>query len=348
MLTVTGSTNPLLEGVGVKDSGAAQFDISGDGRLVYVLGGAGTGAQRSLVWVDRDGGEEPIPAQPHFYALPRLSPDGRRLAVDTRGEDDDIWIWDFAGETLTRLILGDGANQYPAWTPNGERVAYTDGSGDLYWMASNNTGAPELLAAAPGSVDPPSPYFFTPDGTALVLRDRNNPETNDDLVMISIEDDAPAIWRLNGDFRERNAELSPDGRWMAYQSDASGQFEIYVRPFPEVEEDQVQVSNNGGFSPLWSRDGGELFYLQPGVTTQLMSVSYDTAETDAAFAFRDREVVLEWPYITQSAGRTYDVSLDGRRFLAVEAAEGGGGEGSTPEITVVLNWFEELRERMGN
>ncbi len=110
----------------------------------------------------------------------------------------------------------------------------------------------------------------------------------------------------------------------------------------------MQVSNNGGFYPLWSRDGGELFYLQPGAVDQLMSVSHDTAETDAAFTFRDREVVVEWPYYTFGEGRNHDVSLDGQRFLAVKAEEGGGGEGLTPEITVVLNWFEELRERMGN
>ncbi len=272
------------------------------------------------------------------------------MALDTRGEDDDIWIWDFVGETLTRLILGDGLNWYPTWTPDGERVAYSDGSQDLYWKASNNTGTPEILADAPASdgANPPSPYFFTPDGTALVFGDPDNPQTNDDLVMISIEDDAPAVWRLTGDFNELNAELSPNGRWMAYQSDESGRLEIYVRPFPDVDADQVQVSNNGGGWPLWSRDGGELFYLQPGVAPRLMSVTHDTAETDAAFTFRNREVVVEWPYYTGREGRNYDVSLDGQQFLAVKVAEGWGGEGPTPQITVVLNWFEELRERMGN
>ena len=110
----------------------------------------------------------------------------------------------------------------------------------------------------------------------------------------------------------------------------------------------MQVSNNGGEWPLWSRDGRELFYLQRGVSPQLMSVSLDTAEADGPFTFRDREVVLEWPYLTGGEGRNYDVSLDGQRFLVVKAAEGGGGEGPAPQITVVLNWFEELRGRMPN
>ena len=124
--------------------------------------------------------------------------------------------------------------------------------------------------------------------------------------MISVASDS-VLWRMNGDFIERNAELSPNGRWMAYQSNESGAFEIYVRPFPNVEADQVQVSNNGGGIPLWSPDGSELFYLQPGAPVQLISVSVDTGAT---FAFGGREVVLEWlfrgrrwPHLRRVAGR---------------------------------------------
>jgi serine/threonine-protein kinase len=170
--------------------------------------------------------------------------------------------------------------------------------------------------------------------------------------MISVEGDTPDVWRLNGDFIERNAELSPDGRWMAYQSDESGTFEIYVRPFPQVEEDQVLVSNNGGGYPLWSRDGSELFYLQPGPVFQLMSVSLGTDETDRSFVFRDREVVMEWPYAAgaegQAEGRTYDASADGQRFLAIKVGAGAEEGGASARAVLVQNWFEELRQRMGN
>ena len=346
-LTITGSPVLLVEGVSVKSRGAANFDISDGGRLVYASGEAGAGAQRFLVWADRNGREEPIAAPRGAYVYPRLSPNESRLALDERGEEDEILIWDFGGETLTRLSLGDGLQTYPVWTPDGERVAY-GGSAGLFWKASNNTGAPEMLADASifGGAESPSPYFFTSDGTALVFRDQANPGSGDDLVMISIEDDARVVWRLADGFHERNAELSPSGRWMAYQSDESGDFEIYVRPFPQVEGDLVPVSNNGGLFPLWSRDGRELFYLQPSATGfQLASVSIDVSDPDAPFAFSDRKVVMEWPYYAESEGRNYDVSSDGR-FVAVKLPE-GIDEGIGPGINVVLNWFEELKQRMG-
>jgi hypothetical protein len=166
--------------------------------------------------------------------------------------------------------------------------------------------------------------------------------------MISLENDGSAVWRLNGDFLERNAVLSPDGRWMAYESDESGADEVYVRPFPEVEGDQVLISNDGGRIPLWSRDGRELFYMRTGAQDQLMSVSIDTDEPDEAFVFRNREVVMDWPYSLRGQGRNYDVSLDGQRFLALQLAGAGTGQIGSEEINVVLNWFTELRERMGN
>jgi serine/threonine-protein kinase len=346
-LTVTGSTVPLLEGVAVKASGASNFDVSDDGRLVYALGGGGGGAERSLLWVDRDGREEAINAPMRGYTYARLSPDDSRLAVDVRGDSDDIWIWDFVPETLTRMLLGDGGSQYPTWTPDGARIAYSGGTSDgsIYWKASNNTGAVETIADpdVPAGV---SPYFFTPDGSALVFRDQV--QGGDDLVMITLEGDQSTVWRLGEGLRVRNAVLSPDGTWMAYVSNESGRDQIYVRPFPEVETDVVQVSNNGGDDPVWSRDGRELFYLQPGATTQMVSVPLDAGGVGQPFAFGAREVLFEWPYYTGNPGRNYDVAIDGR-FLAIDragAAAAGGSAGV--EISVVLNWFEELRQRIGN
>ena len=337
----TGSPVTLLPSLDVRGGGVSQSAVSESGTLIYAVGrGLRGGSSRSLVWVDRNGGEELIGADSNGYVYPRISPDGRRVALETRGDGRDIWIWNFDGETLTRLILGDGPVQYPVWTASGDRVAYGL-DGDFYWKASNNTGVPEMLAEGEGG--DVTPYFFAPDGAALVSRE-TNPETRQDLIMISVEADAPVIWRLAGNFIERNAELSPDGRWMAYASNESGEFEIYVRPFPQVEEDQVLVSNNGGRTPLWSRDGGELFYLQPG--DELVSVS-PTGEADQPFTYGDREVVMEWPYYTGAAGRTYDVSPDGQRFLAIKSEAGAGG-GATQPIYLVTNWFEELRERMGN
>ena len=348
-MELTSPPTPLVEGVMIKPNSYPLFTVSESGDLLYVTGTGNVGSERSLVWVDRDGREEPIAAPPNDYSYPRISPDGRRVALDTRGEDGGIWIWNFDGATLMRLILGDGRYQYPVWTPNGERIAYgSPPSRDIYWKAWNNPGVPDMLAEVSGSEGRGglSPYFFTLDGAALVFRDQETPETNDDLIMISIGGDS-ILWRLNGDFIERNAELSPDGRWMAYQSDESDAFEIYVRPFPQVEDDQVLVSNNGGRFPLWSRDGSELFYLQPGSPYELIAVSLDTDETDRSFAFSDREVVIEWPYVVLlGEGRSYDVSDDGQRFLAITTGATAGEGETTGQAILVQNWFEELKERV--
>jgi len=342
-LTLTGSPVVVVEGVSMKASGAANYDVSDRGDLVYALGeSAAEGTQRHLLWVDRSGREDTIPAAPRNYTYPRIAPDGRRVAIDTRDNDVEIWMWDFAAETLTRMTLGDGPKAYPVWSPDGQRIAYTSGA-DFYWKAANNTGSPELLVRgrAPG----PDAHFFSPDGSALVTRSQGNEGAGDDLMMISLQGDTVPLWRLNGPFEERNPELSPDGRWMAYQSDESGQWEIYVRPFPDVDRDQVQVSNGGGSHPLWSPDGTELFYLEPRASnSRLMSVTVGEVPTGERFSFGERTFLLDWPY-WQYSGRGYDVSPDGERFLAISVPVGSVGE--RPEITIVLSWLSELRRRMG-
>jgi serine/threonine-protein kinase len=341
-LEVAGSPVPLIEGVTVKDTGAANFSISDTGRLVYTTG-AGLINQRSLVWVDREGREEPIALPPGRYVYPRISPDGNRVALDDRGGDGGIWIWDLAQETFSRLIVGDRGGTYALWTSDGEHIAHEIG-GDIYLKASNNTGNPQLLAediASEGS-GAPSPYFFGPDETTLVFRDQANLETDDDLAMISIEG-GEVIWRLATQSRERNAELSTDGRWMVYQSDESGEFEIYVRPFPQVEEDQVHVSNNGGVYPVWSRDGRELFYVEPGNPSRLISVSVTTEATSETFTFGNRVPVVDLSDLI-GEGRSYDVSPDGQRFLVLKVARGDATDFA--EINVVLNWHQELLERV--
>jgi serine/threonine-protein kinase len=326
-----------MEGIAVRGSGAADIDISADGRLVYVLG-TGAAVPRLLTWVERSGSEEPIPAPTRSYAYPRISPEGRRVALDVRDEEASIWMWDLVSATPTRITSG----AYPTWAPDGGRIAYNAGS-EILQRAPNNTGTTEVLVGSQrgGGAGAPNPYFITPDGIALVYREQANPETDDDLVMISLVDDS-VLWRLNGDYVERNAELSPNGEWMAYQSDESDSFEIYLRPFPDVHADQITISNNGGIYPVWSRDGHELFYLEPADPLRLIAVRFEMGVGER-LAF-SRQVVMEWPYYAASEGRTFDVSADGR-FLAVKEPE--ATTVGSPEIHVVLNWFEELRQRMG-
>ena len=255
----------------------------------------------------------------------------------------------FAGQTRTRLTVSNEGGQYPTWTPGGDRIAYGESlqgrSQRIAWKAANSTGSPEELAdrLREGNLGS-HPYFFTLDGAGLVFREQSNPNTGDNIGLFALENGAETTWLLNTMFNERNAELSPDGRWMAYQSDESGQWEIYVRPFPNVDDDRIPVSNAGGVKPLWSRDGSELFDLEVGIPTRLMAATVDGNGPD--FSVDGRTALLGWPYRgVVNPGRTYDVSLDRQRFLAIR--EGGtDGDADQPQVIVVQNFFTEL-ERLG-
>ena len=335
-LEVTGGAIPMAEGVmTAPDSGgvtgAAHFSVSDTGALVYVSGGGLE--SRTLVWVDRDGREEALAAEPRAYTYLSISPDGGRLALDVRDQELDIWIWDFARETLTRLTFAPARDSYPVWTPDGRWVAFgsrRDGTPNLYWKAADGTGAVERLTE---SKNLQVPYAFTPDGRQLVFLELDE---NNDLGVLSLEGSPEPL--LATEFSERNGAISPDGQWLAYQSDASGQNEIYVRPFPNVEDGQWSISSGGGTRPLWAPDGRELFYLAPG--ERLMAVG---VQTEPSFAPGNAEVAFEGRFFaTGSApGRTYDISPDSERFLMIK--EGGSDETSSTEFILVLNWFEELK-----
>ncbi len=291
-----------------------------------------------MIWRDREGREELLSAEPRAYTYPRISPDWSQLALDVRDQENDIWIWDFTRETLRRLTFDPGNDYYPAWTPDSRRVAFgsaQDGSLNLFWKAADGTGTVERLAESQHNQ---YPNAFSTDGKQLVYRE-GLPSRGGDLLVLSLDRDGSSAPLLATEFEERNAELSPDGRWLAYESNASGQFEIYVQPFPNVDEGRWQISTSGGTRPLWARDGSELFYLDRGGRLTAVSV-----RTDPDFDFGNPEIVFEETYIGSSGppGRTYDVSADGERFLMFK--EGGAGDETPPaELILVLNWFEELK-----
>ncbi len=329
-LEVTGGPIPMAEGVmtaGLR-SGAAHFSVSDTGALVYVTGG--DPAERTLVWVDRDGREETLAAEPRAYRQPRISPDGGRVAVVLRDPEQDIWIWDFARETLTPLTFAPRSDFYPVWTPDGRRVAFAsnrDGKFNLFWKAADGTGTVERLTE---SENLQFPYAFTPDGRQLVFSEFG--EQSVTLGVLSLEGSSEPL--LENEFDEQNGEISPDGLWLAYQSNASGQDEIYVRPFPNVDDGRWPISSGGGTRPLWARDGQELFYLAAGA---MMAVD---VQTEPSFAPGNAEEVFAVRgYFVESVGRTYDISRDGERFLMIK--EDAGGEST--EFIFVQNWFEELK-----
>ncbi len=394
-LEVTSDPVPVVEQVMMSNTGAADFAISRSGTLIFVPGAAGAllaGAQRSLVWVNRQGREEPIKALLRAYTAPRLSPDGTRVAVGIRDQEQDIWIWDLGRQTLTRLTFDATLDDYPVWTPDSRRIIFSSqraGPPNLYWQAADGTGAIERLTTSP---NPQLMNSISPDGSRLLFFEVM-PKTGSDIMSLTLGS-APSAARGTGPssasapsagsgqarpagpstslsagpgptvsaaetpaqpaqgrtdvlvqttFAELNAEVSPDGRWLAYASNESGQNQIYVRPFPNVNAGRWQVSTSGGTRPVWARSGRELFYLD--VNNQLTAVPVQT--TGSTFSAGNPVKLFEGRYYTGSNLRTYDVSPDGQRFLMIkDSAPSDQPPTATPaSLVVVLNWFEELKAR---
>jgi len=326
-LALTGNAAPIIEGVAVSTvtSMFGQFSVSDTGSLIY-LPQMEVERDRRLAWVDRDGREETIAIEPGRYADLRLSPDGTRVAL---GEDQEIWVWDFERETLARLTFSPAVDMKPMWTPDGKRVAFGSaraGIPNMYWKSADGTGDVEPLNENPRAQFPQS---FTPDGTRLVFW--NNIEgSGGDLWLLSVEGGAEPL--LTTESNDQNAVLSLDGRYLAYQSNESGQNEVYVRPFPELEEGLWLISKDGGSQPVWAKDGRELFYIAPGSKLMAMSV-----ETEPVFRPGTVEELFSG-YYEGGIGRKYDVSPDGERFLVIK----NGPSREQEAFILVQNWFEEL------
>jgi serine/threonine-protein kinase len=346
-LEVVSDPVPVVEQVlTTATSGEASFALSRTGTLLLVPGGvAGVeGAQRSLVWVNRQGKEEAIKAPPRSYTYPRLSPDGSRVAIDIRDQENDIWIWDLARETLTRLTFDPSTDSYPVWTPDSRRVVFASqraGAANLYWQAADGTGTVERLTTTPNIQNPTS---ISHDGMRLVFFEIV-PKTGADLYLLPLQGERRATPLVQTTFNERNAEISPDGAWIAYESIKSGQFQIYVQPFPNVDGGHWQVSTSAGSTrPLWARSGRELFYLSGDGTLTTVPVR----TVGSTFSAGNPSKVFDTKYYgnaSGTSGRTYDVSADGQRFLMIKDAPAVDQPSSaTPaSMIVTLNWTEELK-----
>jgi len=301
-----------------------------------------TTEQRTMVWVNRKGVEEGIEGLPlRAYIVARISPDGGRVALDIRDQQNDIWSWDLRVRTLTRLTLDPAQDQFPVWSPDGRRIFFASSRGggfvNVYVQAADRTDLTERLTT---STDNQLPLSTDPAGTRLLFRQSGVNRT--DVNVITFDPRPAASPLLQGEYVEDNATVSPDGRWVAYESTESGRREVYVRSFPDVGAFRIQLSPGGGAKPVWSPNGRELLYIDQDRNMMAVPVrTSGTFERDAP----QRLFSAAGYFSTQV--RNFDISRDGQRFLMIKEVEGTAAERPDVTINVVLNWFEELKQRVG-
>ncbi len=329
-IELRGDAVPIAEGVQFSSAnGKAAVAVSDNGVLAYRL--VPRNAQLNLVWVDRKGAEQPLAAPPRAYRNPRLSPDGQRIAVTIDEQGSQEWLLDVARGTLTRLTFEGSYNGGTAWTSDGKRVTFGSdraGARNLFWQVADGSGGAERLATSDHTQVAGS---WSPDGQALAF-EQTVQGSGYDLEIFRLSDRKTQPF-LETRFNEIAPRFSPDGHWLAYASDESGRYEVYVQPYPGPGG-KWQVSTEGGREPVWARNG-ELFYRNGD---KLMVV--DTT-TRPSFSAGNPKVLFEGRYATYQSIPDFDVTADGQRFLFAKTEEE-----PRPEIDVVLNWTEELKQRV--
>jgi eukaryotic-like serine/threonine-protein kinase len=351
---VIGEPISVVEAVrGGATSPTVSYSVSRHGDLVYVPSGDALAppSPRTLTWVNRQGQETAIAAPARTYAVARLSPDGTRVALDIRDQTLDISVLDLSRLTLSPLSRHPAQDLSPMWTRDGKRVIWTStrggGNPNLYWQAADGTGEAERLTVSTTNQFPTS---TTLDGNTVVLFGASDdPKNGMDLFTVALSDPArkasPLIAAAGMDF---GAEVSPDGKWLAYHSNSSGEFQVYVRPFPNVDEGRSQISTSGGTRPAWSKNGRELFYLDgDGLLTSVAIPAATGATLSAGTPVR----ILSKKYYAGASLlgldlRSYDVSPDGQRFLMIKEPESGPTTIQSVDMIFVLNWVEELKDRL--
>jgi serine/threonine-protein kinase len=353
-LELTAPPVPVLDQIATDPlQGEALFDVSATGTVVFQTtsgDSASTGAP--IVWIDRAGKVTDLRAERSIWGTPRFSPDGRMLALAmTDRNQTGIWTYDLSRDTLSRLTFDPSVAAMPVWTPDGRRLVYgsqRSGVTNLYWQRADGTGETQRLTNSPIGQLPGS---WHPNGRLLAFYQGVGIDNKQDILLLPIEGDETSGWKpgtpvefLGGPFRKVWPMFSPDGKWIAYTSNETGRFEIYVRPYPGPGG-KWQVSNGGGNEPFWSPKRQELLFTQIGNgATQLMVAAYSTSGD----SFRAAKPIPWTPTRIAAAsplgtyGRYVAIHPDGDRFAgtALQATA------TAPRRFVfVFNFFEELRQK---
>jgi eukaryotic-like serine/threonine-protein kinase len=323
-LRVTGSATEVVKGVVTSMlTGSATYDVSTTGTLIYVAGESEEAAGPRLTWIDREGNETPIAARSPFGSV-RVSRDGTRAAVAISAAVSDIGVVDLERGAITRVTTRRGPNRNPIWTPDGARITFSTaddaGARALAWAPADGSGDAEILEI--GSMLPDS---WSPDGAWLAFSEQVAGRGSD-IGLLSVKGARTRRPFLATAASESNGAFSPNGRWIAYESDESGRVEVYVRPFPGPGP-KLQVSVEGGSDPRWAKQGSAIVFRNG---EQLMAAP---VAGDAAL-----KIGLPTPAFKGSV-RDYDVATDGR-ILAVK-----GPPVLSRRVVLVQNWFDELKRR---
>jgi serine/threonine-protein kinase len=341
-LETRGAAVPVLDDVMGSASVAGKFDVSQTGTLVYQKGTGGGGpAPTSIQWLDSTGKQEPLLARQGAYATPRLSPEGKRVALQVQeGANQDIEIYEWQSDRTTKLTFGGKPYRNPVWTPDGQYVVFTVGV-NMFWTRADGAGQPQQLTQGKGT-GLIIPWSFSPDGKHLAYMDQSG---GTQIWTLPIDEQNGQLKAgmpeqfLKTQFPDRQPSFSPDGKWIAYVSNATGQVEIYVRPFPPPasgQGGQWVISTQGGTDPHWSRAGHDLLYRSP---EGMMAASYTV---------KGETFVADKPRVWRAnlSGTDLDLSADGKRLAVVVPVQAAEAPKPEHEVVFLENFFDELRRRV--
>ena len=349
-LSVNGTPVPVVEDVSVTLGGSIQFAVSDEGTLAYLRGSASESEKR-LVWIDPTGQEEDTGIAGLFESV-ALSPTGDRLAVGSSqaSGNADVLVFGTARGEMTRITSDGAFDGSPLWSPDGDHLVYTSeatGRPQLIRSRADGTGEPEVVASFDADAADVVAYSWAPDGTNVFVARRPSPAEGADVGVVAADGSSP--WRpvIATEAHEYTPAISPSGDWLAFTSDETGRNEVYVQRWPDGGARQP-VSVGGGHNPRWSQGSDELFYERApaGPPDAVIRVSFERSE-DGSATLGEPTRLFPWRYFTRPGGqRSYDVTSEGSRFVAIRDPVGVDQSTGTTQIDVVLGWFGELSDRV--